>query len=582
MSRDRDYPLTNSNFFKGIQNSRWTSIASAACIFFGCLLLLLTISAADGVWFFYAKNYLTGIKLYSDQQLVQQPLFIIFNAIGIFIFGDSFIAQKFIFIPILIAYVLLIKAIVKHTKTSDHIQAVLIVSIFFISIYFPPFRFDDYHAFAYTLELLFLWILLQVFPYRENTKKYYFFILGIVLAFIIFTKITDGILLLAGYLFINFLNRNRIHPHQLALFILGIIFGTGLIYLMAQDNVRAWYLSTLVDASGVKGGSQMWKFVPKLLQNAWENAFALPNLLFFGMLSICIFLYTKYRRLLLLALSALLFFIVMKTSIPIYYWINLIILALFIYSAFFIIFSQKKNGLIVFNSAVTQFPILISCLLMAGALSSAGSTTDFTFILSISLIVFIGIADAHHLQRLKFFLVIITLFLGFSALIHKFNTPYAWHDYRVPRINQNRDLISTNSLGPLLIDKKLNQFIEPICKKIQQNNNQQTLLSIPFPFANYFCGISLWRNYVQLFFDFSNKKLVNDLVFQLSHNPPDYVFYQRQLKSLEHHERIFNSGQPLPHRALDALIMGRIESGLWQVIFYEQFGDGDWLFIATK
>jgi len=109
------------------------------------------------------------------------------------------------------------------------------------------------------------------------------------------------------------------------------------------------------------------------------------------------------------------------------------------------------------------------------------------------------------------------------------------------------------------------------------------MLSLPFSFANYYCGTPVWHGYVQTFFDTSTATDINGLISDLNQDPPDFIFYQRQLDNLSGHEKIFNAGKPLPHRALDELIMTNIESGRWVVSYRSSFAPpSDWILISTN
>jgi len=558
------------------------NLACLVCISFGLLTLAFVTGAGDGTWYFYSKSYLAGLQLYSDLGLVQQPLFILYNSIGIYLFGDSWIAQRVLFIPILIAFVFLLRAIIKYTETQNHVQAGLIFSIFFLAIYFPPFRFDDYHAFLHTLELLFLYLILSTSKPTEN-KKSHLVLLGLTIAFIVFTKITDGVLLLMGFLAIIFLNRGNVPLHRYIPSFFGIVLGVGLIFMLTNDSVEAWYRSTLIDAAAAKGGNQMWFSYAKLLKNATGQILTIPNIFYFIVFFICVYLFSRFHQRFWLVISLLFFFLFIRNFSPVYYLISFAILTLLIYSIYIAVAFLKNNDYFTAsNATIYLLPILLQGLLLAGSLSSAGSTTDFTFLLAISLVVLISILSLHHWLMLKNMLIMVTICLGFDAFIHKFNTPYAWHDFSSPRINRDRQLIQTDSLGPVLVDQQLYELIQPVCEVVVTQNKPVTLLSIPFSFANYFCGIPPWHHYVQSFFDFSNPKLLGKMVDELNIAPPDFIFYQRQLKSLEQHEQLFNANQHLPHRSLDRMIMHKIEIGTWTVIYSKSMGDSNWLLISTK
>ena len=87
--------------------------------------------------------------------------------------------------------------------------------------------------------------------------------------------------------------------------------------------------------------------------------------------------------------------------------------------------------------------------------------------------------------------------------------------------------------GPMIIDKDLLQMIEPVCEKIEDSSpDAGELLSIPLPYANFFCAIPPWHGYVQTFFDTTSKQTIKALMEELESSPPKWIFYQRQLWTL--------------------------------------------------
>jgi hypothetical protein len=96
---------------------------------------------------------------------------------------------------------------------------------------------------------------------------------------------------------------------------------------------------------------------------------------------------------------------------------------------------------------------------------------------------------------------------------------------------------------------------------------------------------------VQTFFDTSTRPSIDRMITELDKDPPQWIVYQRQMKILTLHEKIYNHGKPLVQRDLDRMIMQKIATGQWQVVaksnyllldrgIYED-GDG-WLIIRTR
>jgi hypothetical protein len=220
-------------------------------------------------------------------------------------------------------------------------------------------------------------------------------------------------------------------------------------------------------------------------------------------------------------------------------------------------------------------------LFVFSSLSSGGYFFGLYFDFSISLLVLLIIFQ-NIWNGSKFLLLSYLIALGVSGFLFKFSNPYSWHTYKTPSLfSDNLIYQNNNNLGPHLLSKDLYEHISPVCKIVGFNNG--TIVSLPFSFANYYCGIPIWNGYVQTFFDTSTATKINRLISDLNQNPPDFIFYQRQLDNLKVHEQVFYAGKPLPHRALDELIMTNIKSGKWAVSYRSNFAPpSDWILITTK
>jgi len=182
-------------------------------------------------------------------------------------------------------------------------------------------------------------------------------------------------------------------------------------------------------------------------------------------------------------------------------------------------------------------------------------------------------------------LVAIAALLLFNAASYRICKPYSWHSYYEPPLFTARTLYQHPKYGPMILDRNLLQFISPACQVIQSDKGE--LLSLPFPFANYFCATPPWQGYVQTFFDTSSKETIDGLMSKLDAAPPKWIFYQRQLFNLKLHENVFNHGQPLEQRYLDEMIERKIDEGKWTVIYTSTFPnrppwDNTWMLIRTR
>jgi hypothetical protein len=184
-------------------------------------------------------------------------------------------------------------------------------------------------------------------------------------------------------------------------------------------------------------------------------------------------------------------------------------------------------------------------------------------------------------------LLLVAALLMFCAVFVKSIVPYAWHTYREPPMFEGRTRYRHPVYGPMILDTSLLNLVQPVCEKIAPDASQGELLSLPFPFANYFCSVPPWHGYVQTFFDTSSKETILGLLDQLRIAPPKWILYQRQLYTLELHETIFNRGQPLAHRQLDEFIEQKLADGSWKIVYTSDFGnrppwDNHWILIRTR
>jgi hypothetical protein len=173
-----------------------------------------------------------------------------------------------------------------------------------------------------------------------------------------------------------------------------------------------------------------------------------------------------------------------------------------------------------------------------------------------------------------------------SAMYYKVMMPYSWHSYREPPMFTARQWYRHPDYGPMIIDRELLGFIEPVCRDVNAEKPTD-LLSLPFPYANYFCSIPPWHGYVQTFFDTSSKETIEGVMEELQSAPPKWVLYQRQMTNMAIHEKVFNQGRPLQHRYLDQMILQKVADGEWKVDYssdYESRPDWDntWTLMQTR
>ena len=182
-----------------------------------------------------------------------------------------------------------------------------------------------------------------------------------------------------------------------------------------------------------------------------------------------------------------------------------------------------------------------------------------------------------------------SLFLGLliamaaCGILRKIEDPASWINFATPPLFMDRSIINHPTYGPMVIDNRQLGFIDRICTIVHDGDSRSQFLSLPFSYANYYCAIPPWHNYVQTWFDTTSKGVIQGLQRALETSPPTWILYQRQPASLAIHESIFNGGHPLQQRYLDDMIMARIASGAWRVVRRDTYSaDNDWILIRTR
>jgi hypothetical protein len=181
--------------------------------------------------------------------------------------------------------------------------------------------------------------------------------------------------------------------------------------------------------------------------------------------------------------------------------------------------------------------------------------------------------------------ILLTMFAVMAAAIFvgKVSTPMRWKHYRSNAMFVNREMITRPEKGPMLVDRDMNAFFSEVCRTIAAEGAGTGLLSLPYSYANYHCGIAPWHRYVQTYFDTSSAVTIDGLRQELDKAPPTWIIYQRQLDDIRASELAFNHGYAIPHRGLDADIWNRLQRREWTVVRHWRDEPGsDWYFIRTS
>ncbi len=549
-------------------------------------------TAGDGEWFWYAEMLRGGVHLYSTLHLALQPLFVLETELFLVLLGKGWIASKVPAILHLLALCLGIHLLSRRSGWPDWQKALLILGAFFLIVRFEAYRFDDYHVLCDSFALFMAVLLLRL---EESFTAGQTLIiaagLGLLQGLMVTTRLNDGAAMLIFLAIAIPCLTPKSKLASLATFFAVSALTALSIVLLTGDSLYAYAVNTIFKAPGSKGG----------LTSVMISPFILPWRSF-------LFLNPDVRvQVLVAALLAVLGVCAMAVR-PLS-WKNLVgVVAIAV--SFQLGARQVFTGSIVpvlcavwvfatyglglaaiirlpkWSSSPREILLLMPLgLLASGSMSSAGSHTGLYAPIGI-LLLLIPLAFAEN-SRLAIkegparqaLLAVIGL-MALSGIIYRTNNPYSWHNYFVPRMFEDRVIFRHPEYGPMVIDKQLLNFIQPICREIDQRGGSRELLSLPYPYANYFCDIPPWHGYVQTFFDTSNRETIAGLMGELA-TPPQWILYQHQPLTLGMHESVYNQRRRLPHRDLDEFIMGKVASKEWAVVNRQDYGS-DWILIRTR
>jgi hypothetical protein len=595
---------TTEYFFR---ERRYQFLVTLLCIVCGTIFILNIHPIGDGLWFWYAILMRGGRRLYADMHLPLQPLFVLLTAWTQEILGKGWLASKTLALTELILFSIALFQISNSIRWKDWQKAVLIAAAFGMTITPIYIRFDDYHIVGYCCELYSIYLLLRLkdeVSLRSTILAAA--LMGMLSGLSTSNRLNDGAMLFVACAFVLpfFVPRKKILITGIFSFV-ALLTLVGIIRLTG-DSLHDWALNSIVRAAAIKGGSTHVLYVPfkfpvvigRYIRHE-RGGFAI--LLYEGVAAaFCAWISGRFRKpdgrtqvksvavgssFLFLTLP-LLFSHTLKSNVPnisvaafvalLYYVLVLLVFARLFRS----LFTCRPNGV-----RRLELILLVPFLqLISAAMTSSGLSYQiachpagiFLLLLPISLPILF------EKEWQKSVWVTIAGFAVISTLIAKVPQPYHWHHYssRTPFVQ--REWYDHPVYGPMYIERDQLRFIRSICSNISEDDPSRELLSLPYPYPNYFCNVPPWHGYVQTWYDTSSKETINTLIGELQTAPPQWIIYQRGLDTMVAHELVFTDGHPLPHRALDWLIMDRIIEGRWVVVRREVFQDADWILIRTR
>ena len=573
------------------------------CIAFGFAMIANNQTPADGVWYWYAYYLEHGKRLYADMHVPLQPSFMLETKAVLAIFGRSWLASKIPAIIHLLIFCVAWLLLVRRATTSDARKAILLLFAFSTSISCVAFSFNDYRAPTYFLIVASILTLLAL---RDSTTwlrdLFLILILGVMSGIAVTTRPNDGAALAFGvFLGISFIASRRKVRLILAFWLTAGV--TALIVIsLTGDSVHDYLTWTILHSAGNKGGGGvlLQPFVALNAAALWSTALwpvaGLPSItlarffLLGASLVFCAYLwrrqpmpYSKLVLILTIAATATqiqqFYVYVRTTSFPSVLSSIGALLTLVIFAMCSWVVVRATQALLNpdrredWNSAEILLLIPLGQA-MSASMSSGGTHFDnlFSAALFFTLLTIVSPVKIHSawLRNVIYCMAALFAALNFSYRVIE---PFSWHTYVEKPMFANRVLYHHPEYGYMIIDRDLLNMAESVCNTITRAGGDRELLSIPMPYANYFCSVPPWRGYVQTFFDITDKGTIDEMIAALKEKPPKWILLQNEPGILRLHEDEFNHHMPLAQHRLNQLIEENVVLGEWNVVYRNNLYD---------
>ena len=592
-----------SHAWLGLYRSLYQHVAMLFCLLLGIAIILNVELSGNAMWFWYATLFHQGTKLYQDMHLALQPLFVLEIDAWMSLVGNKVIPNEMLSVIHVVVFSLGLLLLLQESTWPDWQKGIALASAFAISIQFNAYLFDDYHVLSDIFATYTIVLLLRLGRTDDVARQMLLAGgLGVLSGLSVTNRVNDGAGLLAGTVFCVLLIARRRKLMLAGIVISAAALMATLVVRMTGDSFSDYASNTILKAAGSKGGAGT------ILQD--------PILLFFNALKVLraggkwILLWVgvifasgaavqrfwkqgnRYIIPLQLAIAAVAFAgssahtreELLSGALP------------GVLSIFFLVISYVLLPVVALRFLLSKFgrekrewdnrevlTVLVLSIAAAASASTAGASQNF-FETMATLLLLAAVIQPLRSQGpwLNASLVTLFILLGVSGVSSKVQDPYSWHNYRTSPMFRNRVWYKHPIYGSMYMERSEFNFIVPVCEDVSQGGSKAELLSLPYPYPNYFCATPPWHEYVQTFFDTSTRATISKLIEDLQTEPPLWIVYQRQMENLAAHERLFNHGQPLAQRDLDDLIMQQISTGRWQLIEKRSYLEGDgWLIIRT-
>lgn len=578
--------------------------AVAVCVLLGLALIANTQMEGEASWFWYAVLLQHGVRLYRDLHLALQPLFVLETDGWMRLFGGSAVGMgvKSLLHVGIFSWGLLL--VIRRVAWPEWMRGLLLVTTFAVSLQAPGFRFDDYHVLAQSCIVFSLALLLRLEAASEGEAVWLAGGLGCLCGLALTTRLNDGAaLLVADLVCVAVLAQAR---RVRAVVLVGVVAGLTVagVVLLTGDGVGAYLSNSVLHVSASKGGTGSVARAPLILfREALKQQEVAGRRVLLGLGAALLAGWPVVR-------------LVRRWPVGSAVLLQLVVAGGLMMVSRPVDKKELMEGALIIDismlailGAYVLAPVVLGRWLAAGMGRLRGwNRREVLLVLPLAEMASASASTAgqpfqgFYLQTALCVVLILLLFpagrwskwgvasltsllvlLGMSGVVSKYREPYTWQKYTMARMFTNRVWYRSPSHGPLYIERDQLTMSRPICAAIAGGSGQKELLSLPYSYPNYFCGIAPWHGYVQTYFDTTTRATMDALIRQLETAPPEWIEYQRQMEVLRGQEVTYNHGQPLGQRALDAVIMSRIQSGQWHVVTTSDYlhTDGGWMLIRT-
>ncbi len=584
--------------------SLFQALAVGLCILLALAMIVNTQLGGEAMWFWYATLFHRGAKLYSELHTPLQPFFVLETDLWMRLFGVKCLVTQ---VPSLVhATVLAVGMflVLRESSWPDWQKGLLLAGAFVVTVVGTSYRFDDYHVLAENFILYSLLLLLWLARAERKQQQLWLALgLGVLTGLTLTTRLTDGaaLLLSVGLSLVVLARGRKLLP--LCVYLVAAACIVLLLVRLTGDSFATYLSSTLIKAAGSKGGTGSIFAAPFLfLRNALLLLRQAGKWILVWVLAIAAAgaLLRRYRQTrpshlfaLQVALAAATFLLVPHASrhqlltgsfvaeITLVLTILTYVLGPVVAARYLLAKAGKGTTPWDAREILVALPLAEWASYSAGAGAEPHTGYYAPVAMLLLLVAVLGpFRRAAPWANLTFLTVITVLLV--TGISTKILIPYSWQNYDTAPMFRNRVWVHHPVYGPLYIDRDLLAFSSSVCDEMGGEAAHPELLSLPYPYPNYFCATPPWHGYVQTFFDTSTRATIDHLIGELKTAPPQWIVYQRQLHILTGAERLYNHGQPLAQRDLDHLIMDRIGSGKWQLVDRKDYlvGDG-WYIIRT-